>query len=341
MFDDKGMLTDRARGILFWFSLCMIVIVGVIAVISIFRACGSLVSQVGASLTITADRSALCPGEQSQFVVDEDVEVMWEVVGGGGTIDENGLFTAGSIPGTYTIVASEVDGRRTAEVAVQVLTCAPTPTPTPAVPLPTETPTPQTIAFAPDDSQGDILTYSGGMPAVSAPVWLDIRSASVGADLRVALQPGGVPEALAGFAGTGDALVWIVLQNPLPQPPTAELDWLFALDLDGNVATGRPAETAQTRLYIGLGVDAILALRSRGGAYEAYSYIWDAAMGDWTSGPTPRYMIDGSGTIIGLAVPLDLLSQSARVTIVPEAIRGRTGAISYALQVVDLYPDPQ
>ncbi len=37
MFDEKGMLTDRARGILFWFTLAMIVIVAVGAIVTILR----------------------------------------------------------------------------------------------------------------------------------------------------------------------------------------------------------------------------------------------------------------------------------------------------------------
>ena len=53
MFDDKGMLTDRARGILFWFTISMIALLAIIAIITILRACGGLVSQVSPTLVIS------------------------------------------------------------------------------------------------------------------------------------------------------------------------------------------------------------------------------------------------------------------------------------------------
>jgi hypothetical protein len=46
---------------------------------------------------------------------------------------------------------------------------------------------------------------------------------------------------LAGLAAEDEVLLWIPFYEPIPDPPTAYTEWLFVLDLDGDVGTGRPA----------------------------------------------------------------------------------------------------
>lgn len=340
MFDEKGMLTDRARGILFWFTLSMIVVVAIIAVITILRACNRIVSEVEPDLVISPGQASVCTGAQEQFAIEDGTVVTWEVTGGGAIGADDGLFTAGIAPGSYTIVAYEVDGRRTAEATVQVVACAPTPTPSPTVPPPTATPSPGVVGPAAEDAQGDVTTYQGGAPAVAVPAGMDIRAASVGADLQVVIQTGEtVPAALAGFAGEGEVMVWIALYDPLPVVPSAGVDWLFTLDLDGNTQTGRAPDSSATGIDAGLGDDAVLAMSSAGGAYSAYWLYWDTAQGQFvTRTDGVRYQIDDSRTLVGLAISSDMLVQVAGVTVLPEGMKGRAGVVWYDQQLVDLYP---
>lgn len=339
MFDDNGMLTDQARGILFWVTLTVIVIIAVIAVITILRACSGLASTVEPPLTISPGEYTLCSGAQQQFTVQEgDEDIEWAATGG--TV-ENGLFTAGPVPGDYTVTATGSDSGREAVAVVHVAACTPTPTAVPPTAAPTATPTSGAVVSLPDDAQDDVATFDGGAPTVAVPVGMDLRSASVGEQLSVVLQPtAGVPEALAGFAGADDVLVWIVLHDPLPDTPTQDLDWVFVLDLDGNQATGRLPGQSVTGLDAGLGDEVVLALRSRGGTYEPYWLIWSAGQQNYVERTdTIRSRFGDSNTLIGLAVPLETLAQAAGVTPVPGAAKGRAGTISYSLQLVDLYPE--
>jgi hypothetical protein len=342
------MLNDRVRVILFWFTIGMVMLVAAVAVITILRACGRSAS-MAPPLTISPAEISLCPGEQHQFTVEGDAEVTWHAAGG--TISENGLFTAGDAPGDYIVTATQRGTRRAAEALVRVVACTPTPTPVPSPsPTPTSTPTaaptPEPTPTPPADPQGDVGTYESGAPVEGVPAGVDIRAASVGTDLRVDLQTtAGAPAELAGWAAEGEVLLWIEFYEPLPTPPVYA-DWLFALDLDGNTATGRPA--GSVRINPDLGDEAVVGVLydPAGGEYAPYFLVWDAAQESWTDGPdVVRFQLDESRMVIGLAVPLGILTQSVAqatgVTLVPEAMRGRAAALSYAGEqaVIDFYPD--
>lgn len=344
MFDEKGMLTDRARGILFWFTLAMIVIVAVGAIVTILRACSGLMAQVRPSPTITPGEVSLCPGEQQQFSVAGE-EVTWAATGG--LISQNGLFTAGNVLGDYTVTATARGSRQPAEAIVHVVACAPTATPPPSpTPAPTATPTPEPGAIPPVDAQGDVGAYDSGAPVAGAPAGVDISAASIAPDLRIALQPAEVPGALAGWAQPGEAVLWVALYEPIPNPPAAYTDWIFALDVDGSTATGRAPGSA--RINPDLGDDAVVGVSydTTSGLYEPYFYVWSTAEGRLVSGSgTVRYFIDGTRTLVAVALPLDALTQSVAqgsgATVVPEAVRGRAAVVSYVgeQRVIDFYPD--
>jgi hypothetical protein len=83
-----------------------------------------------ASVLVSPSSATLEPGESQQFVAQvldasaEEIpgaEVAWSIVNGGGTIDQNGRFTAGAVPGTFngTVVAASdgVSGSATVTVA--------------------------------------------------------------------------------------------------------------------------------------------------------------------------------------------------------------------------------
>jgi hypothetical protein len=345
MLDKRGMLSDRARGILFWFTITMIIVVAVIAVITILRACRSLVTQVAPPITISPSVIDLCAGEQHQFTVEDGDGVTWEATGG--AITQSGLFTAGDVAGDYTVTVTGRDSGESAEATVRVIICEPTATPVPPpTPVPTDTPTPEAIASPSADPQGDVGTYEDGTPVEGAPSGMDIKDASVGADLRVVLQPTeNVPAELAGWAGEGDVLLWFVLHNPVGDPPGVYINWLFALDIDGNTATGRPVGSRRINPDLGDEVVVGVTYNPTAGAYEPYALIWDTAQGNWAEGPDVRYTFDESRTLLAFALPLDgltgALSQVGDVTIVPDAAKGRAAVDSYVgeQRVIDFYPD--
>jgi hypothetical protein len=342
------MLNDRTRVTLFWFTMGMIALVAVVAVITILRACGRTVSMEPA-VTISATEISLCPGEQYQFTVEDDVAVTWEATAG--TISESGTFIAGDTPGDSTVIATRRGSRQAAEAMVHVVACTPAPTLAPsrtptATPLPTATPTTEPTIPPPADAQGDVGTYTSGAPVESFPAGVDIRAASVAPDLQVGLQPTAeVPAELVGWAAEGEVLLWITLYEPIPNPPVYT-DWLFALDLDGDVATGRPANAA--RINPDLGDEAVVGViyDPASGEYAPYFLVWDTAGGSWTDGPdVVRFTLGESRTLVGLALPLETLTQTVAqttgVTLVPEAVKGRAAVLSFVGEeaAVDFYPD--
>jgi hypothetical protein len=340
------MLNERSRVILFWFTIGMIILVAAVAIITILRACGGPVS-MEPPVVISPAEVNLCTGEQNQFTVENDVEVTWDVTGG--TISESGLFAGSDEPGEYIVTAAQQGSRQAGEAIVHVIVCTPTPTPLPSptpLPTPTATPTSEPTPTPPPDPQGDVGAYDSGAPVEGIPVGVDIRAASIGADLRVDVQStAGVPAELAGWAAEGEVVLWIRLYQPIPDPP-AYTDWLFALDLDGNTTTGRPA--GSVRINPDLGDEAVIGALydPSSGDYAPYFLVWNTAQGTWVDGPGEvRFYLDESRTVIGLALSRDILTQSvaqtAGVTPVPEAAKGRAAVLSYAGEqaVIDFFPD--
>jgi len=346
------MLDDRSRVILFWFTIGMIITVAIVAIITLLRACGGPVSEESL-LTITPAEVSLCLGEQRQFIAESDaegdVEITWKTTGG--VISEGGLFTADDEPGDYIITAIQSKPRRVADAIVHIAACTPTPSPSPSpiptiTPLPTATPTPEPTPL-PADLQGDVGAYESGFPVEGAPASIDIHTASIGPDLRVSLfQPfAGAPAELDNWAAAGEILLWVTFHGPIPDPP-AYTDWLFALDLDGDPATGRPAGSA--RINPDLGDEAVVGVlyNPASGEYAPYFLVWDPAQGGWADGPdVVRFYLGESRTVIGLALPFETLTQTVEqitgVTTVPEAVKGRVAVLSYVGEqtVVDFYPD--
>lgn len=344
MLNDSG-LSDKARAILFWVTITLIAIVAITAVVTILRACSSVISPPPPPLTIKPGQVNLCPGEQQQFTASSAGQVTWET--SGGTVVTSGLYTAGDVPGDYTVTAADLDSKQKAEAAVHVIACTPTPTLEPtAPPPPTDTPTPEAAAPT-TDPPGDVGAYENGAPVTGAPAGVDISGASIAPDMHITLQPTeGIPAELTGWAAEGEVLLWISLHSPIPDPPPVYMNWLFALDVDGNTGTGRPA--GSRRINPDLGDEAVIGVSydPATGAYEPYFLVWDTAQGNWATGAEGlRYRISDSRTLVAFALPLETLTQStaqtAGVTLAPEAIKGRAAADSYAgeQRVIDFYPN--
>mgnify|MGYP001071347966 CR=1 FL=1 len=347
-------LNDRARIILFWFTIALMLAVAGLAALTILRACGGLPVQTEPPLTITPPEVSLCPGEQQQFAVEGDVDVTWEA--NGGTIDEQGVFTAGDDTGDYTVTATREESGRAAGAIVRIVACTPTPTSTPlptvpptATPEPTTAPEPTESAETPPgglDPSGDIGAYETGDPIESPPTGVDIAAASIDPDSSIAFQPTADPPAeLAGWSEEGEAFFWISLYDAIPDPPLSYMNWLFVIDTDGDTETGRSAGSRRINPDLGDEVAVGISYNANTEAYEPYALVWDTEDEAWATGPDVRYTFGESRTVVGLALSVEALeeaiTEAGAAPLVAEAAKGRAAAETYladGTRVIDFYP---
>ncbi|MEA3376926.1 MAG: hypothetical protein U9R72_12100 [Chloroflexota bacterium] len=340
------LLNDRARIILFWFTIGLMLVVAILAAMTILRACGGLPIQREPPPSISPSEVSLCPGEQQQFATEEDLAVIWEATGG--TISADGLFTAGENPGDYAVTATREGSGGAAGAVVHIIACTPTPTSTPSPTVapteaPTSTPAPSATPPVGADAEGDVGAYETGEAIELAPPGIDIRAASINPDLSLSLQPtDNVPVELASWREEGEAFFWISLYDAVPDPPTAYMNWLVVLDIDGNRDTGRPVGNRRINPDFGDEVAVGVSYSTEAEAYEPYALVWDN--GQWATGPEVRYTFGESRTVVGLALSLEgleeTLSQTSGVAPSPEAMRGRAAAETYVdgERVIDFYP---
>ena len=341
------MLSERTRKVLSWLTVVVVGIVivsGMVSVLSLLIRPGEEIP----SLQVIPPEVTLCLGQQVSFSVEPPLEDVEWAATGGGEISSDGHYVAGELPGDHEIQAAGPRRGQRGRAVVHIIVCTPTPTATPSpTPVPSPTPTAVPTPLPSADPQGDVGIYTTGAPVAQPPAGVDIRNASVGTDRQVTLQPvEGVPAELTGWAGEGEALLWIVLHEPIPDAPPSPTDWLFALDLDGDVGTGRPVGTARINPDLGMEVAVGIYYDPLDGSYAPYFLIWNPGLEDWEAGPdVVRFTLDESRTVIGLALPVDILQQEVArvtgVTLVPEAVLGRVAAIVYTTPeaVVDFYPD--
>jgi hypothetical protein len=348
-------LNDRARIILFWFTIALMFAVATLAAVTILRACGGLPTQAEPPLTITPPEISLCPGDEQQFAVANDADVTWEA--SGGTISDGGVFTAGDSPGDYTVSAMREDSGRAAGAIVHIVACTPTPTatPRPTVP-PTATPepeaTPEPTEPAPPsatnpDPEGDVGTYESGAAVETPPTGVDITAASIKPDLGITLQSSeDPPEELVDWPEEGESFFWMSLYNEIPDPPQGYMNWLFVLDLDGDTETGRPVGSARINPDLGDELAVGVSYNANTEAYEPYSLVWNSEEGAWATGPEVRYTFGEARTVVGLALSLESLeeaiAQAGAASFSPDAARGRAAAETYladGTRVIDFYPN--
>lgn len=348
-------LNDRARIILFWFTIILLLTVAVLAAVAILRACGGLPTETGPSLSVTPPEVSLCPGDQQQFAVTGDAEVTWEA--DGGTISEDGVFTAGEALGDYTVSAVREESGQPAGAIVHIIACTPTPTATPlptvpptATPAPEATPEPTSSAATPQsgpDPQGDVGDYDSGAPVDEAPAGVDILDASVGRDAEIGFVPTDDPPAgLEGWSEEGEAFFWLSLHDAVPDPPPGYMNWLFTIDTDGDTETGRPVGSRRINPDLGDEVVVGVTYNANTEAYEPYSLVWNTEEEAWATGPEVRYTFGESRTALGLAVSREGLEEAIAeveaAALVPEAARGRAAAETYladGTRAIDFYPD--
>jgi hypothetical protein len=242
---------------------------------------------------------------------------------------------------------SEPTGEATSEATLVPTEPPPTWTPRPTEPPPpTDLPLPTDTAV-PADAQGDVVTYDDALdPVDEFPAGIDILVASIGPDMSVAFESAeAVPDALAEWATDEDLLLWIELQEPLPDPPEGRLEWIFILDVDSDSETGRPAGARPINPDLGYEAAVSLSYNPDNEQYVTYYAVWDAETGGWTTSSEVRYLVDDSRTLIGLAVSREALSEaiaeSSGTAVVPDAVLGRAAALAGqgAERVADFYPD--
>jgi len=339
-------LSDKMRTILFWVTIGVIVGVVIVALFTFLRGFGgqTLTEELGVpELVVAPGEVTLCLGQSQEFTVNSD-SVTW--VASGGTMTEGGVYVPGGAVGDFIIEAQEDGSERESEAIVHIQMCTPTPPPT-FTPLPTMAPTdtPVPVPTVPpvEDAQGDVGTYDSGAPVDGVPAGVDIRSANVALDLSVSLQPvTGIPDALAGWVQQNEGIIWLTLWNPIPDAPSVYTQWLVALDLDGNLATGRPAGAGRINPDFGDEVAIGLDFDPATGVYEPYYLVWDSEAGNWIDGTAPvRFFIDDSRTVVALALPMDVLAQIAGSEGAPQTARGRVAVLSYVDEqsVIDFFPD--
>jgi hypothetical protein len=193
-----------------------------------------------------------------------------------------------------------------------------------------------------------VTAYESGEPVDNPPPGIDIHTASLSADLHVALESGQNPPAeLAGWAADDEMLLWMTLYEAIPDPPETYVEWLFALDLDGDAETGRPQGSA--RINPDLGMEAAIGAYynpSAAAPYGAFLWIWDPDLQGLVPKHGPvRFTFGDSRALVGLAIPLasftDMVANTAGVTIVPENVKGRAAALhgTEGSRTIDFYPD--
>lgn len=347
-------LNDRARIVLFWFTIALMLAVAVLAGLTILRACGGLPIQTEPPPTITPAEVSLCPGDQQRFAVEGDTEVIWEA--NGGTVDEEGIYTAGDDTGDYTVTATRQESGQVAGAIVHIVPCTPTPTTTPlptvpptATPEPTAEPEPTESAETPSaepDPSGDIGTYETGEPIESPPAGVDIAAASIEPDASIAFQPVEDPPAeLADWSEEGEAFFWMSLYDAIPDPPLGYMNWLFVIDTDGSTETGRAVGSRRINPDLGDEVAVGVSYNANTEAYEPYSLVWDTEEAAWATGPDVRYTFGESRSVVGLALSLEGLEEAIAETgaapLAADAARGRAAAETYladGTRVIDFYP---
>ena len=152
------------------------------------------------------------------------------------------------------------------------------------------------------------------------------------------------PAEFADWAEAGEVVFWIALYEPIPDPPGASINWLFALDLDGDTSTGRLPGTRSINPDLGDEAVVQISYELGTGSYTDVLYIWDPGAGNWEElAGALRFEIDRSRTLIAMAVDLQALSdaveQTSGVTLDAAKATGRAAAQAVSQRVIDFSPD--
>ncbi len=249
----------------------------------------------------------LHPGQGWQFRAVADNRLMPGVkwTAAGGIIGAKGFYTAPDTPGDYQVIAQHPNSDYRTAATVHVVTgenattepnlvepaepaqptmaptaLSPSLTPMPTSPMPVPT---QLSTFAPPayiDDSGDMVDFDTLAPIEFVPPGSDIRLACFD-EARQLVRT--IPAGLAAEVGDWDTeeslILWIAFYEPVPTVPDMERYWLFALDTDRNIATGRPMDDGKVNPDIG--VEVTIGVHSNPAAgieLAPYMFVWNAGL---------------------------------------------------------------
>ncbi|HEY89170.1 MAG TPA: hypothetical protein G4N98_05480 [Thermoflexia bacterium] len=168
------------------------------------------------------------------------------------------------------------------------LTLTPEPTETP-IPTPTYTPVPPTltppnrptlapVAFA-SDASADAVDFNALVPLTTTLAGVDIQAAGFDeAGHLLAELPEELAAQVADWAPADNLILWMRLHTAVPVEQAGIVYWLFALDTDGDLETGRPV--GDGLINPDMGAEVTLGVHSNpatGLQFEPYMSIWDQA----------------------------------------------------------------
>jgi hypothetical protein len=220
-----------------------------------------------------------------------------------GDIGPEGFYVAPDTPGDYQIIAQHPNSEyRTAvtvhvvatedviteqpsstKTAIPVQTTIPTVTPTastPSSPSPAPTQTSASASMVFFDAVGDLVSFDTLEAVAIAPPGTDIRAACFSSERQLMRT---VPEELASEISDWNAeenlVLWLTFHEPVPMVPDMERYWIFALDTDGNTATGRPID--EGKINPDIGVEVTIGVHSNptaGIELSPYMMIWNTRL---------------------------------------------------------------
>ena len=284
------------------------------------------------TLTVSPDPQTLAANGTQQFAAvgtdfsgaEVPVTPTWSVVAGGGTISSSGLFTAGSVPGTFASTVQATSGRLSTAATV-VVTVGPLATLV-------ITPSPATLAIGAAQQFAAVGHDASGNVVAVAPTWTVVSGGgAIGltTGLFTAGNTSGVyPNTVRANVGALVALATVTVENG----PLAAI-----------TVTPNPTivQAGSAQRFTAVGTDAggnVIAITPTWSVVQGGGSI-DASTGHFTAGTTAGTFagtvrassgtVSGSATVTVTAIPLVL----ATIVVTPDSVSmqaGRTQQFSAA-----------
>jgi hypothetical protein len=269
-----------------------------------------------ATFLVLPSEVTLHPGDGWQFraVAGDRVIPGAKWTATGGDIGPEGFYVAPDTPGDYQIIAQHPNSDYRAAATVHVVgtedapaepSLSPTESATPVQPTtastaastttpirPTQaesTPVPPTTAptrtSSPSpsiffDDVDDLVSFDTLESVTIAPPGTDIRAACFnGGRQMMRTIPGELASEISDWNTEENLVLWLTFHEPVPTALDMERFWIFALDTDGDTATGRPV--GEGIINPDIGVEATIGVHSDPAAgieLAPYIMVWNARL---------------------------------------------------------------
>jgi hypothetical protein len=132
------------------------------------------------------------------------------------------------------------------------------------------------------DAQGDLVDYETLAPVNLTVAGADVEASCFDATGRlVDTVPQEIVEQMGDDAAEENLLLWTTLHAPVPVTVTQLTYWLFALDTDADLATGRPVGDGAINPDLGAEVTAgVYCDPGNDIQFQPYLLVWDVAAED-------------------------------------------------------------